>query len=146
MKTIDGILKELSELTDNDIDRIFSEHHARMSFRSGGNDEEPSPHRWRIAALRDAYTRYTADADPLAPGDIVLWKSGLRNRGLPKYGEPAIVMETFDHAVEKMIEHGGQAIGIDLIDTVIGAYDDDGDFLMACTDSQRLERWTRESV
>jgi hypothetical protein len=145
MKRVNDLLEELAaveELTANDIDRIFSEHHARMSERNG---EESSPHRWRIATLRNAYHRYTDDTyPPLAPGEIVVWKAGLRNRGVPSYGEPAIVVDVFDNSVEKMVEHRGQAISLDIIDIVIGTYDEDGDFLLVCTDSQRLERWDGE--
>jgi hypothetical protein len=42
--------------------------------------------------------RATAYLDKMAfqPGDIITWKPGLKNRKIPAYGEPVVVIEVFD--------------------------------------------------
>lgn len=35
----------------------------------------------------------------LEPGDFVVWKKGLKNRTIPEYGEPAIVLEVLDEPI-----------------------------------------------
>lgn len=61
-------------------------------------DNDPMPEvnaAGRAAALADALARYQK-ANTFKPGDLVVWKPGLRNKQAPVYGEPAIIVEVFE--------------------------------------------------
>jgi hypothetical protein len=47
------------------------------------------------AVLRDRY-RLLTTAHRFAPGDLVTWKPGLKNKRHPHYGQPAVVIEVLD--------------------------------------------------
>lgn len=45
-----------------------------------------------IQALKRSYETYISN-ESLSTGDVVSWKPGMRNRTLPNYRQPAIVIE-----------------------------------------------------
>ena len=50
--------------------------------------------------LLSMYQRFTAaPRNVFVPGQIVRWKSGMKNRKLPAYGEPVIIMDVLNPAV-----------------------------------------------
>lgn len=74
------------------------------------------------------------------PGEIVQWKSGLKNRRLPDYGEPAIVMEVLNPAVyDASKDMVGSNLFREPLTLILGLNDADGDFLCYHYDGRRFE-------
>jgi hypothetical protein len=49
-----------------------------------------------IGAALAARCRAFQERHAFAVGDLVTWKPGLKNRRIPRYGQPAVVMEVLD--------------------------------------------------
>lgn len=47
------------------------------------------------AALRERYQSFS-EPHRFAPGDLVTWKPGMKNHRLPRYGQPAVVLEVLE--------------------------------------------------
>jgi hypothetical protein len=73
------------------------------------------------------------------PGDIVKWKAGLRNRLLPKYEEPAIVVQVLDRPEFDQSRDAGSTYFREPLDVVLGILDSDGDFSLFHLDRRRFE-------
>jgi hypothetical protein len=100
----------------------------------------------RIKELKAYRQRFTdPPRSPLAEGDIVYWKKGLKNRRFPKEDDPAIVIELVeDDDVRNPQEDSGSPYFREPLDIILGFIDPDGDFVMYHFDSRRFER--RENV
>jgi hypothetical protein len=79
------------------------------------------------------------------PGDLVGWKPGLRNRKVPSYGAPAIVIEVLDEPVLDKGEESGSTYYREPHDLILGVlWDRDpgrGDFVTFHFDSRRFQPW-----
>lgn len=74
------------------------------------------------------------------PGQIVQWKPGLKNRRLPDYGEPVIIMEVLNPAVyDTSKEIAGSNLYREPLTLVLGLNDADGDFVFYHFDGRRFE-------
>lgn len=74
------------------------------------------------------------------PGHIVRWKSGLKNRQLPAYGEHAIVMEVLDPPVfDPSPQLRGSNLFREPLSLAVGMHDAEGDFLVFHLDGRRFE-------
>jgi hypothetical protein len=74
------------------------------------------------------------------PGQIVRWKSGLKNRLLPKQGERAIVMEVLDPPVfDLTTDLHGSNLFREPLTLAMGIHNADGDFLVFHVDGRRFE-------
>ena len=51
-----------------------------------------------IQELKKSYEAYISN-ESLSTGDIVSWKTGMRNRTLPNYRQPAIVIEKLQYPI-----------------------------------------------
>lgn len=51
-----------------------------------------------IQELKKSYEAYISN-EPLSTGDVVSWKNGMRNRTLPNYRQPAIVIEKLQYPI-----------------------------------------------
>ncbi len=70
---------------------------------------------------------------------LVRWKQGLKNKGLPEYNEPAIVWEILD-APRFDNEHGaGTPYFHEPLDIILAVMDEDDDFVLFHFDSRRFE-------
>jgi hypothetical protein len=80
-----------------------------------------------------------------APGDLVTWKAGLKNRRVPRYGEPAVVVSVLDAPVLDSEQESGSTYFRDPLDLVLGViWDRDpgrGDFVTFHFDGRRFELW-----
>lgn len=86
--------------------------------------------------LRQAFTSFYEDeAAPLAAGDIVQWKTFMRNRPYPAYLSPAIVMEVASPGATP------KALDDDVENVIIGYLDGDQDLCLVRTDVRRLMLW-----
>ncbi len=76
-----------------------------------------------------------------APGDLVRWKAGLRNKKRPHDGQPVIVMEVFDEPLYDHETSSGSPYFREPLTLVVGDLDDDGDFVLWHLDGRRLEHF-----
>lgn len=91
--------------------------------------------------LLSMYQRFTAAPRTVfAPGQIVRWKSGMKNRKFPAYGEPVIIMEVLNPAVYPPDEDlAGSNLFREPLTLVLGLHDSDGDFMAYHFDGRRFE-------
>jgi len=74
------------------------------------------------------------------PGQIVQWKPGMKNRAIPVYGEPAIVMEVLNPPVfDSSKELDGSNLYREPLSLVLGIQAADRDFLTFHYDARRFE-------
>lgn len=84
--------------------------------------------------LRSALAAFSEPSE-LNVGDLVQWKTFLRNAEFPDYGAPAIVVEFRDDPV-----FPGKP-SIERQDIVVGVLDQDQDLRLVLTDRRRLTPW-----
>ncbi len=70
---------------------------------------------------------------------LVKWKPGLKNKKLPKEGQPAIVMELLEKTLEQADREPGSPYFREPLDIVLGVIDEDGDFMTFHFDKRRFE-------
>ncbi|UZR29205.1 hypothetical protein [Methylococcus mesophilus] len=96
------------------------------------------------AALRTRY-RLFFQTHRFAPGDLVTWKPGLKNRRIPRYGQPAVVVALLEPPVLDHEEESGSTYFREPLDLVLGVvWDRDpgrGEFVTFHFDSRRFQPW-----
>ncbi len=75
----------------------------------------------------------------LAPGQLVKWKPGLKNKRRPEVGEPAIVIEVLKTPLFDETEGAGSPYFREPLDVILGVFDEDEDFDVFYFDSRRME-------
>lgn len=76
------------------------------------------------------------------PGQFVRWKKGMKNKKLPAYGDPVIVVEVLATAVfdKKSVEESENPLFREPLDLVLGVFArNEEDFLLLHYDSRRFE-------
>lgn len=95
-------------------------------------------------ALRTRY-RLFSQTYRFAPGDLVTWKPGLKNRRIPRYGQPAVVVALLEPPVLDHEEESGSTYFREPLDLVLGVvWDRDpgrGEFVTFHFDSRRFQPW-----
>jgi len=82
---------------------------------------------------------YQPNEEQLKPGDIVQWKTGLKNTKRPDYNQQCVVMETFPAFFQA--KRGAGATGFrEPCDVRIGILDEDEDLMIYLFDSRRFEK------
>jgi hypothetical protein len=76
----------------------------------------------------------------LKVGDIVKWKSGLKNKKKPDYGVPSIVVEVLDKPIYDEENQAGSPYFKEPLDLLLGSIDDDGDFNVYHYDKRRFTK------
>jgi hypothetical protein len=79
-----------------------------------------------IGAALAARCRAFQERHTFAVGDLVTWKSGLTNRRIPRYGQPAMVMEVLDPPVVDGERESGSTYFNEPLDLVLGLFIDSG--------------------
>ena len=91
--------------------------------------------------------RYEALNTPhtFKPGDLVCWKSGMRNRRFPREGNPAVVLEVLATPHLDSETETGSTYYREPLDLVLGLFLEEGehrgDFLCWHFDSRRFTPW-----
>ena len=81
------------------------------------------------------------DKETLAPGDLVIWKEGMKNRRFPAYGEIAVVTQVLSTPAFDATERSAGTPAVrEPLDIVIGWLDSDGDFVEYHLDGRRLTK------
>jgi hypothetical protein len=76
------------------------------------------------------------------PRQLVKWKSGLKNKMLPKEGQPAIVLEVLEETLDQVERDPGSPYFREPLDIVLGVIDEDGDFMTFHFDKRRFEPYS----
>ena len=99
------------------------------------------------AVLRERY-RLLTTAHRFAPGDLVTWKPGLKNKRHPHYGQPAVVIEVLDTPVLDREDEAGSTYFREPLDLVLGLiWDSDpgrGELISFHYDSRRFQPWQEQ--
>ena len=80
--------------------------------------------------------------ETFAPGNLVRWKPGLRNKVRPLLDETGVVIEVRDRQDREAADPSSSDAG-GFLDVVVAVLDEDGDFLHFPLDGRRLERVRR---
>lgn len=92
-----------------------------------------------ISKLRRAKEMFDKVYD-FIPGDLVVWKKGLRNKARPALNEPAIVMQILDTPLrDQNKQDSGTPYFNEPLDLVLGLIDEDGEFALFHYDKRRFE-------
>jgi hypothetical protein len=76
-------------------------------------------------------------------GELIRWKSGLKNKRRPEDGEPCIVIEVLKETIQNSPESGaGSAYFREPLDLLIGIVDDDKELSIYHVDSRRFEPYS----
>ena len=75
----------------------------------------------------------------LRPGMLAVWKPGLKNRRLPRYGEPAIVVEVLEPPILDHEDESGYSYYREPLDLLLGILHQDGAFLVYHFDRRRFQ-------
>ncbi len=91
-------------------------------------------------ALTEYFTRLTDNQlRMMRPGSIVRWKSGLKNRKWPDYGDLVVVIEIIDPPILDIEGGAGSCYYREPLSGIIGWLDEEGDFLAFHSDLRRYE-------
>jgi hypothetical protein len=96
-----------------------------------------------VAHCRSFHARHC-----FAVGDLVTWKPGLRNRRLPRDGQPAVVMAVLETPITDGERESGSTYFNEPLDLVIGLFMESGPargaLLTWHVDGRRFRPWTTE--
>ena len=99
------------------------------------------------AALLARY-RLFHECHRFAPGDLVTWKPGLKNRRWPSHGRPAVVLTVLDPPVIDTEKDSGDPYFNEPLDLVLGLFVEGGpirgELMTWHFDSRRFQPWTQE--
>ena len=84
------------------------------------------------------------------PGDLVCWKPGMRNRRVPAYGTPAVVLEVLETPIPDSDKESGSTYFHEPLSLVLGLFwnrdPGRGDFVAFHFDGRRFEPWDPETA
>lgn len=99
------------------------------------------------AALRERYRAFTM-RHLFQPGDLVTWKAGMKNKRVPHYGQPAVVIEVLATPIHDSESDASSPYFREPLDLVLGVIGDEGpmrgEFFCFSYDSRRFQPWTEE--
>ena len=96
-----------------------------------------------VAPLTTLFESYTT-AYELAPGMLVTWKPGLKNRKRPHANEPAVIISLLDSPIFGNTDESGSSYFREPLDLVAGIIEDEK-FLIFHFDSRRFMPFSSES-
>jgi hypothetical protein len=89
-------------------------------------------------------------AHAFKPGDLVCWKPGLRNRRVPAYGTPAVVLDILETPIPDTETESGSTYYREPLSLVLGVFWDRdqgrGDFVAFHFDGRRFEPWDSKTA
>jgi hypothetical protein len=84
------------------------------------------------------------------PGDLVCWKPGLKNRRIPAYGTPTVVLEVLKEPIADSEQESGSTYFREPLSLVLGMIWDRepgrGNFVGFHFDGRRFELWDPETA
>jgi hypothetical protein len=104
-----------------------------------GGGTDPLDRAETIARLEACVARL-GKAHAFAPGQLVRWKKGLKNRMTPAYGEPLVVIRNLQAPVfDPAINDSGNPYFREPLTLIAGELAEDGGFFCYHYDARRLE-------
>ena len=111
-----------------------------LNFDAGDDESLAEPAEDATQHLRVLYERLTNGRERvLHPGQMVVWKPGLKNRRLPAYGQPAMVVERLTISILDHETEAGSPYYREPLDMLLGILHRNGDFLVYHFDSRRFQ-------
>jgi len=89
--------------------------------------------------LRERFIAFSA-RECFQPGDIVQWKTGLKNKRLPEADQLGVVVETLPAPIVDEDKGTSGSYFLEPLDVKIGLIDEDGDFVIFHYDSRRFTK------
>lgn len=112
-------------------------------------DEEEGMEGDLPAMLRERYHQLKEVKHMLQPGMIVTWKPGLKNRRVPSYGKPGIVVSMLEAPVFDT-EESGSSYFREPLDMLIGVFIETGqhrgEFMVFHSSAERYQPWNGEGL
>lgn len=99
--------------------------------------EEGSSRNVQICSLKECYAALD-DEESFKKGDIVVWKDRMKNRRFPSYGEPSIVLETFNPPLTDPEASAGSQYYLERLSLRLGFFSEEGDFVSFLYDGRRF--------
>lgn len=106
-----------------------------------GNPSAPAttPVKHVIDEAQDFVKRYQ-EKETFQPGDLVVWKEGMKDRAFPDYNEPIVVLEIFEP--ERISDQFGNPYDCQPRDMRCLVFkDNEGDLLAFAHDSRRFKKY-----
>jgi hypothetical protein len=91
----------------------------------------------QVEVLRERLALMQAE-EPMAVGDIVTWKVGMRNKRHPENGTAALVVKVLPETIYDIAAGAGSPYFNEPLNFVIGVVDDDNDFICFHSDPRRF--------
>lgn len=92
-----------------------------------------------VPLLQERMTALTT-CECFQPGDLVQWKTGLKNKRLPKADQLGVVVETLPSPITDGDKGSSGSYFLEPLDIKIGLIDEDGDFVIFHYDSRRFTK------
>ena len=105
--------------------------------------EEGRERRAQINLLKESFAALN-ERESFTKGDIVVWKDRMKNRRIPSYGEPSIVLETFDPPLIEPEESAGSQYYRERLSVRLGFFSEEGDFISFLYDGRRFRKLATE--
>lgn len=129
----DELISQLGKLDPSTLRRVLEEVEERESQKT-----EKLRSNEAVDMLQELWNRLM-EAVEFEPGQLVRWKRGLKNRTLPAYGVPAVVIEVVDPPVYDDTKGSGSAYFREPLTLVLGILDDDEELVQFHFDGRRFE-------
>ena len=111
-----------------------------LNLDDGDHDLLAEPTEDAADRLRTLYERLTNGRErDLCPGQLAMWKPGLKNRRFPRYGEAAMVVELLDPPLIDHEVEAGSPYYREPLNLLLGLLYRDGDFLVYHFDRRRFQ-------
>jgi uncharacterized protein YkvS len=111
--------------TNEEIKRIFEKA------------DDPSSFIDRLKKLKENFEL----SNKFKVGDIVIWKDGLKNRNIPEYDSPGIVMRLLEPAVVDDTREPSSPYYGEPLDISVGFISVDNEFIIFAQDSRRFRHY-----
>ena len=95
----------------------------------------------RLTELLVSLVESLVDEQEFNTGDLVVWKSGLKNRRRPLYGEPVVVVEFQKDGLRHESTDSGSPYFREPLDLAIAILDNDQELLIYHVDPRRFEKY-----
>lgn len=125
MSEIEEVKQQLRELLDNKMMRKLT---LEVIEEFNEREQHMTPQK-QAEILKMQYKGFTANRD-YQEGDLVCWKTGLKNRRRPEYREPVIVLEILEKPKYDNSDDAGSPYYMEPLNVRLGLLNQDGDELL----------------
>lgn len=135
------ITKKLSNLSDAESKELLKS--LINNALSGDNNKEIISLKDKLQLLQNCKTSLMNKSN-FNVGDIVKWKPNFRNRELPEYDEPLIILEILETPILDKEEGPSSTYFNEPLDMIVGMIAEEGEFITFYYDSRRFEHFNQK--